>query len=176
VNRVVLRPFEESDFPLILKSISSSDDLLQWAGPDLSWPLDEAQLREYRAHAASNPETSRPLSAAVEDSVVGHVHLVLDPRHDVGYVGRVLVSPTDRGRGVGKALMREVVRLAFDDLRLHRLSLNVFDFNIPAIRCYEHAGFIKEGHLRDTRLANDGYWSMFIMGMLETDPRTSTAG
>jgi RimJ/RimL family protein N-acetyltransferase len=68
--------------------------------------------------------------------------------------------------------MQEVVRLAFDDLRLHRISLNVFDFNIPAIRCYEHVGLIKEGHLRDTRRASDGYWSMFVMGMLATDPRT----
>jgi RimJ/RimL family protein N-acetyltransferase len=67
--------------------------------------------------------------------------------------------------------MQEVVRLAFDDLRLHRISLNVFDFNIPATRCYEHVGLIKEGHLRDTRRASDGYWSMFVMGMLATDPR-----
>jgi RimJ/RimL family protein N-acetyltransferase len=92
VSRIVLRPFEEDDFPFILQSITSSDELLQWAGPGLSWPLDEAQLRDYRACGVSDPETCRPLSAVAGDLVVGHVHLVLDPKHDLGYIGRVLVS------------------------------------------------------------------------------------
>jgi hypothetical protein len=42
--------------------------------------------------------------------------------------------------------MRALVRLAFDDLSLHRLSLSVFDFNGAAISCYERVGFVKEGH------------------------------
>jgi RimJ/RimL family protein N-acetyltransferase len=67
--------------------------------------------------------------------------------------------------------MSDVVRLAFDELRLHRISLNVFDFNTPAIRCYERVGFRREGHLRETRKASDGYWSLLVMGMLATDPR-----
>jgi RimJ/RimL family protein N-acetyltransferase len=174
MNPIVLRPFEEDDFAFVLQSIASSDELLQWAGPGFSWPLDEAQLRDYREKAVSDPETFRTLSAVDGDTVVGHAQLVLDRTHDLGYIGRVLVSPTKRGRGLGKALMHEVVRLAFDDLRLHRISLNVFDFNSPAIRCYEHVGFVKEGHLRETRRASDGYWSMFVMGMLSTDPRATS--
>ena len=71
--------------------------------------------------------------------------------------------------------MQEVVRLAFDDLRLHCIGLNVFDFNNSAIRCYERVGFIKEGHPRDTRRATNAYWSMFVMGMLSTDPRPPAA-
>jgi RimJ/RimL family protein N-acetyltransferase len=168
---VALRPFEENDFPFILQSIASADELLQWAGPGFSWPLDEAQLHDYRDKAVRDPEKFRPLSAVEGDTVVGHVELVLDRKHNLGYIGRVLVAPAGRRRGLGTALMQEVVRLAFDDLRLHRISLNVFDFNNPAIRCYERVGFIKEGHLRDTRRATDGYWSTFVMGMLSTDPR-----
>jgi RimJ/RimL family protein N-acetyltransferase len=175
MTRVALRPFEEDDFPFVLHSITSANELLQWAGPGFSWPLNEAQLRDYRDKGVQDPDTFQPLSVLEDDAVVGHVQLVLDRKNDLGYIGRVLVSPAERGRGLGEALMQEVVRLALDDLRLHRISLNVFDFNNAAIRCYERVGFIKEGHLRDTRRATDGYWSMFVMGMLSTDPRPPAA-
>jgi RimJ/RimL family protein N-acetyltransferase len=168
---VVLRPFEEDDFSFILQSIASADELLQWAGPGFEWPLTEAQLRDYRDKAARDPERFRQLTAVEGDAPVGHVELTLERKHDLGYIGRVVVAPSERGRGLGTALMREVVRFAFGDLRLHRISLNVFDFNTPAVRCYERVGFIKEGHLRETRRASDGYWSLFVMGMLATDPR-----
>ena len=166
-----VRPFEEDDFPFILQSISTGDELLQWAGPGFDWPLTEDQLRDYRGKAVGDPEKFRQLTAVEGGIAVGHVELTLERKHDLAYIGRVLVAPSERGRGIGTALMHEVVRLAFDELDLHRISLNVFDFNTPAIRCYERVGFIKEGHLRETRRASDGYWSLLVMGMLATDPR-----
>ena len=81
---LALQPFEENDFPFILQSIASADELLQWAGPEFSWPLGEAQLRDYRDKAVKDPEKFRPLSAVEGDAVVGHVELVLDRKHDLG--------------------------------------------------------------------------------------------
>ena len=77
--------------------------------------------------------------------------------------------PTFRGRGFGTALMREVVRLGFDVLKLHRLQLSVFDFNEAAIRCYERVGFVREPLLREARKGSDGYWNIVQMGLLRSD-------
>jgi RimJ/RimL family protein N-acetyltransferase len=168
---LTLSPFQEDDFAFVLRSIATADELLQWAGPGFDWPLTEDQLRDYRGKGISDPERFRQLTAVEGDRVVGHVELTLERKHDLAYIGRVLVAPSERGRGLGTALMSDVVRLAFDELRLHRISLNVFDFNTPAIRCYERVGFRREEHLRETRKASDGYWSLLVMGMLATDPR-----
>lgn len=170
-----LRPFQEDDLPFVLHSIATADELLQWAGPAFDWPLSEDQLRDYRSKGINDPEKFRPLTAVEGDRAVGHVELTLERKHDLAYIGRVLVAPAERGRGLGTALMREVVRFAFDELDLHRISLNVFDFNTPAIRCYERVGFVREGHLREARRASDGYWSLLVMGMLASDPRPSAA-
>lgn len=172
---LTLRPFEQDDFPFIFRSIATADELLQWAGPGFDWPLNERQLRNYRDKAINDPERFRQLTAVDGDRVVGHVELMLEKNHDLAYIGRVLVAPDERGRGLGTALMHEVVRLAFDELGLHRISLNVFDFNAPAIRCYERVGFIQEGRLREPRRASIGYWSLVVMGMLASDPRPLTA-
>ena len=44
-----------------------------------------------------------------------------------------------RGKGIGQLMMEEILKVAFDELRLHRVSLGVFDFNVSAIACYEKA-------------------------------------
>lgn len=48
-----------------------------------------------------------------------------------------------------------ILRFAFFELNLHRVELEVFDFNPRVIRCYEKAGFRHEGTRRQ-RLFHDG--------------------
>jgi RimJ/RimL family protein N-acetyltransferase len=45
----------------------------------------------------------------------------------------------------------------------------VFDFNLSVIACYEKAGFIKEGLLRDSRKNDDEYWNLWEMSILENE-------
>src|SRR6185312_8878392 len=59
----------------------------------------------------------------------------------------------------------------FDELGLHRLQLGVYDFNLGAIACYERAGFVIEGRLRDSTRGSDGYWSGYLMALLEPEHR-----
>jgi RimJ/RimL family protein N-acetyltransferase len=66
-------------------------------------------------------------------------------------------------------MVREVCRVAFDELQLHRVALGVFDFNASALRCYERAGFQREGVKRDLRLVGNTYWSLVEMSMLEEE-------
>jgi RimJ/RimL family protein N-acetyltransferase len=66
-------------------------------------------------------------------------------------------------------MIKEVCRIGFEEFRLHRISLGVYDFNTAAIRCYEKSGFVKEGVFRDILKYNDTYWSLVEMSMLEDE-------
>ncbi len=66
-------------------------------------------------------------------------------------------------------MIKEILKVAFDKLNLHRVSLGVFDFNVSAISCYEKAGFKKEGLLRHSRKMGDEYWNLLIMSILEDE-------
>lgn len=165
---VELRPFERADIPRLLGWVSSRDDLIRWAGSSFLWPLDEQQLQEYLA-SASDDHLIFKVQEQASGEVVGHLDVIVNRDHRFGLVNRVLVAPSARGRGVCTAAMRVLVHLAFGELKLHRLSLSVFDSNAAAISCYESVGFIREGHLRDSAKAGDGYWSSIVMGLLESD-------
>lgn len=107
-----------------------------------------------------------------DDQVVGEVVLNgLDPDNASANFRISLVGPTAYGRGYGTEATRLVVDHAFDVAGLHRLHLQVYDFNPRARRVYEKCGFVEEGVLRDA-LRWDGAWHDAItMAILSTDPR-----
>ena len=75
-----------------------------------------------------------------------------------------------RGRSIGKHMMKAVLHVAFEELKLHRVTLGVYDFNTSAISCYEKIGFIKEGLLRESK-SREMYWNLWEMSMLEYEWR-----
>ena len=82
-----------------------------------------------------------------------------------------LFAPELRGRGLGTWMARETLRLAFDELRLHRVYLDVFSFNERAERAYRAAGFTREGVLRDAVRDGDGFADDVLMSILEDEWR-----
>jgi RimJ/RimL family protein N-acetyltransferase len=74
-----------------------------------------------------------------------------------------------RGQGIGRLMIEEILKIAFRELKLHRVSLGVFDFNKSAIACYEKAGFVKEGLLRDSVRMGNEYWNLWEMSILESE-------
>ena len=180
---IALRPFARADFARLIGWIPSPEFLLQWAGPAFTFPLDTTQLERYLLEAEGDAP-SRMIFTAVEadtGTAVGHIELArIDRRNRSATLSRVLIGEIGRrGQGAGLEMVRRVLRVGFEQLRLHRIDLVVFDFNRSAIACYERAGFVKEGCLREARRFGEEYWSLVQMSILETewparvDPRRS---
>ncbi|MGM7719926.1 GNAT family N-acetyltransferase [Metabacillus sp. Hm71] len=165
--------FERSDFNQLISWIDSPEFLLQWGGPVFNYPLTESQLETYIKNA-NGEHANTFVYKVVNDktsAVIGHISLgQVDRKNRSARVGKVLIGDQQaRGQGIGQQMMTEILKVAFDDLHLHRVSLGVFDFNTAAIACYEKAGFKKEGLLRDARKIGDEYWSQWEMSILEAE-------
>lgn len=75
----------------------------------------------------------------------------------------------DCGQGVGSWAVQTIRDFAFRELKLHRLSLDVFSFNTRAKKAYEKAGFRVEGSLRDAIWDNGVYADDILMSILEEE-------
>ncbi|MFD1956336.1 GNAT family N-acetyltransferase [Paenibacillus thailandensis] len=75
----------------------------------------------------------------------------------------------NRGKGYGTEAMRLMLRVGFEDLKLHRIHLGVYAFNPRAVHVYEKIGFRREGVQRDVLFDNGQYHDMILMAMLEQD-------
>lgn len=89
----------------------------------------------------------RHLVASLDDKVVGHLALDVmeNPRRSHVATFGISVSAEVQGRGAGSALMREMINLCDNWLRIERIELTVFADNAPAIALYRKYGFEVEG-------------------------------
>jgi putative acetyltransferase len=102
----------------------------------------------WRKRIAELPETDYMLVACVDGKVVGNGALHSagkSPRRSHAMMVGLTVSPEWSGRGVGSALMKELIELADNWLNVIRLELTVFADNAAAIAVYRKFGFEVEG-------------------------------
>ncbi len=85
------------------------------------------------------------------------------------FVGIGIGNRNDWGKGYGTDAMKIILRFAFTEINLRRVTLTVFEYNPRAIRCYEKAGFQHEGCLRGALLRDGKRWDIFYMGILCDD-------
>ena len=119
------------------------------------------------------------LDLAVVDAAAGHCvgEVVLN---DLDAANRscnfrILLGPAGRNRGLGSEATALLLEHAFTATTLHRIALEVYDFNPRARHVYERAGFNFEGTARDA-LHFDGQWiDAHVFSILATDPRPGTA-
>lgn len=166
-----LEPFSPNDFQQLIDWIPDASFALQWGGPAFTFPLTVEQLENYLKDS-NEINASKYIFKAVEEStnsVIGHISIGnVDRINESARIGKVLIGNSDsRGKGYGTQLMLAALKVAFEELKLHKVTLGVFDFNASAIRCYEKVGFKKEGLLRDARKNGDEYWNLIEMGILE---------
>ncbi|HHH41973.1 MAG TPA: N-acetyltransferase [Chloroflexi bacterium] len=80
------------------------------------------------------------------------------------------------GKGYGTEATRLLLRYAFEELNLHRVELEVYDFNTRAIRAYEKAGFRREGTRRQA-LYREGSWhDIHLMAILKEEWEANAMG
>jgi RimJ/RimL family protein N-acetyltransferase len=66
-------------------------------------------------------------------------------------------------------LTKQIVRMGFEDLNLHRIFLTASSNNSGAIRAYEKAGFIHEGRMREAFYRNNEFSDKMFMGILKNE-------
>jgi len=170
---IELQPFTESDIERLIGWVPSARFLLQWAGPAYHYPLDETQI-EHQLAASKEESPSHLMYKAVNPKTgetVGHGEIGnINYQNRSATLMRILVGPpTHRGLGLGEKIVEALLRIGFMDMSLHRIELRVYNFNKEAIRCYEKAGFKKEGLLREATKFEDEYWNVYVMAILESE-------
>ena len=166
-----LLPFTEADIDRVLPWITSREDLYLWTAWSFGFPLTREHLLQHVKDCAERGDRLLYKAVNSEDQTVfGHIELgAIDRRNRSLRIGRVLIDPAQRGLGLGAAMMQAAVDLAFERFEMHRVELWVFENNPRAAACYERVGFKREGLIRDWFKADDGYWSMIVMSILEPE-------
>jgi putative acetyltransferase len=104
------------------------------------------RVEDVRKQIENQPANTVALVAIMNSTIVGNAGLTRQSgrRAHVGEIGMGVHDAYQR-RGIGRALLGELVAIAFDWMDLTRLELTVFTDNAPAIALYQSFGFEHEG-------------------------------
>ena len=163
MSDVRLRGTTPADLAYVL-STEADPDNAQWIIP---W--NEAQ----HAASLSDPDVRHLIvESAGAGAPVGYVILAgLHNPHRSIECRRLAVSA--KGRGHGRAALRAVVALAFDELGAHRLWLDTQTRNTRARHLYASEGFVEEGVLRECWRQHGAWQSLVVMSILEPEYRAA---
>ena len=174
-GRVTLRPIRSEDADVIDAMIRADGEVARLTGSVHSSTEQPVlmPIEELRGIYAQWAEADDRLVLAVLDNSSGDMvgEMVLND-WDEGNAScnfRCLIGAAGRGRGLGTEAVRMVVEHGLGAMGLHRISLEVYDFNPRARRVYEKAGFVHEGTGREA-LRFDGAWvDVHYMAVLASD-------
>ncbi len=78
----------------------------------------------------------------------------------------ITIAQAWRGQGIGKALMKQVIKWAKETEGITRLELEVLARNEVAVHLYERLGFEREGVIRRAVFRDGVYLDEYVMGLL----------
>ena len=154
-----LRPTSENDLDFVLSAEQSAENrsfVSVWA-------------REQHLDALTSQDLSHLIIENTADATrVGYIILAgfADANHSIEF-RRIVV--TEKNKGYGREALRLVKKLAFEELKAHRLWLDVKEHNVRARHLYESEGFVPEGVLRECIKADVGFESLVVMSMLSRE-------
>ena len=167
-----LRPYKPCDAQSIAAWIDNEEIFHMWGGDRFgSFPITaDVMERKYTLDNGdcAEPDNFFPWTAVNDaDEPVGHfIMRYLNGDRRVWRFGWVIVNPSLRGSGYGTQMLVLGLKYAFGFLGAEKVTIGVFENNLPAYHCYLRAGF----HERET--VDGTPWRIIEM---ETD-RTSYAG
>ena len=171
---IKLEHLEKGDLRKIVEwnANKSAEYLLQWAGPIYSYPLTIKQVEDYFFNNVKNNSNIFVYKIRLidTDKIIGTIELRENETiNKNAWVCRFLIGEENyKGKGIGTQVLKETLRIGFEDLKFEKISLRVFDFNHGAIKCYENAGFVKEKFIENARKAAIGYWNLYEMSISKT--------
>lgn len=160
-ERLSLRPVTPDDVEPLWR-IRSQEEVNRWmthAAPELA---------AFAERAAEPHWLEVTLVVELDGVIIGDVMFAVEDAWSQGEVadqakGTVAeigwcLDPAVQGHGYGAEVARELLRIGFEDVGLHRIIALCFSDNEPSWRLMERIGMRREGHHVRESLHRDGGW------------------
>lgn len=164
-ERVVLRPFRPEDVPALWRMLHEPE-CMRLTGSRT--PFTPESVEAWYATRNELPDRlDLAIADATTDTCLGEVVLNELDAHNRACNFRIsLTGPELFGQGLGTEATRLMLHHAFETVGLHRVGLEVYDFNPRARRAYEKSGFVTEGVRRQALWWEGAWYDAILMSLL----------
>ena len=172
-EKTTLRAMEKRDIEL-LRNLRNHPDMRRWHCSHML--VSDIEQEEWYERSGTDQRSKIFMVDDLNGNTVGYVQLRnIDYKNRSVEIG-IHLGPEAQGRGYGRDAFLLLMRFAFNEMNMHRVYLQVFDFNDRAIKLYEKLGFREEGRFRDVIFQEGRYYDIVQMSILESEFRAQEIG
>lgn len=139
-----LRPYQKEDAEEIVTWIKDERAFRKWSADVFSkYPIEAKDLQENYDNAIKSMGNGFiPIVAYDDSGIIGQFFIrFLDDEKKTARFGLVIVADKKRGQGYGKEMLQLALKYVFEQLKVNKVTLGVFENNPSAYYCYKAAGF-----------------------------------
>jgi RimJ/RimL family protein N-acetyltransferase len=166
-------PDADRDAELVSKW-THDPEYLRALSTDIAKPLSPAQVKKQYEELDKDAEKHTAFNFALrlkeDDRLIGFARLFrIEWTHGTGSLQIGLGDRNDRSKGYGTEALHMLLRYAFDEINLYRLTASTVEYNTGAIRFFERAGFAVEVRRRQAIQRDGKRWDAVLLGLLRAE-------
>lgn len=131
---VSFRPVTLEDLQTICNFPTSAEELF-FLFPKATFPLTIEQLQK------SIDNRSNSTVILLSNNVVGFANFITANQDEMCTIGNVILDPSQRGKGLGQALIEEMCRIAIEKYNVKKVRISCFNENTKGLLLYTKLGF-----------------------------------
>ena len=163
---MILRKLELKDAPLMYEWMTAKDvnKYFRFDPTKVTIKSCEEFIRN-----SFNDENRTYAIVDINDEYVGSISLKHIDMNDKNAEFAIAIRDKYRGKGYGTKAVNELFEVAFKEIGLNKIYLNVLSDNDNAIKLYEKVGFKYEGELKKHICINGVFRNLKLYGIWRED-------
>ena len=150
-----LRPYKKSDAEYIISWLNNEEIFSLWGGERFGqFPITPDIINDKYFNNNGDCEEADnfyPLTAVDDNGPVGHFIIrYINGNNRILRFGWVIIDKNIRGQKIGQKMLKLGLIYSFEILNAERVTIGVFENNLPALYCYLSCGFHKSEILEDS--------------------------
>jgi RimJ/RimL family protein N-acetyltransferase len=161
-KKVILRPIKLSDAPAIVKW-SRDPEVTKFLSmgkrtlpEERQWIMDKSKNKDEKIFAIET----------LDHKHIGNTGLHLNLKNKKAGFGIFIGDKNYWSCGYGTDATKMILDYGFKKFKLHKIFLDVYDYNQRAINLYLNMGFELAGIKKDDRLRNNKFYNAYYMELL----------
>ncbi len=172
---IYLAPIDPEKDAEIESKWTHDAEYLRLLQADIARPLSPAQVKKVYESIEKKVEEDKNLfyftiRTRPDERLVGFARLYyISWSHSTGMLQLGIGDPQDRQKGYGRQALSLLLRYAFDELNLYRLTALVPEYNTGAVRFFEKSNFVVEVRRRQALNRDGRRWDLLHLGLLQDE-------
>ena len=174
-ERVCLAPIDHEKDAEIESGWTHDANYLRLLSADAARPLSPAQVKKKYEAIEKDMEENKNLfyftiRMRSDDRLIGFAKLYwIEWSNGVGKVQLGIGAETNRRQSYGSEALQMLLRYAFAELNLHRLTADIPEYNVGARKLFEKFGFVQEVRRRQALNRDGQRWDFLHLGILHSE-------